>query len=50
MFPLVVRMDERLLHDLMDDKSIWQLFSRALNARHINVQIIPFYKNYVHFF
>jgi len=40
-------MNTQLLHDLLDDKSVWQCFSHSLNAKKINPKAIPYYLNHV---
>lgn len=43
-------MKSQLLHDLLDDKSSWSLFTKMLKAKKINPQSFPYYKNYVQHF
>ena len=43
-------MKNQLLHDLLDDKSVWSLFNKMLKAKRINPQAIPYYRNYVQHF
>ena len=40
-------MNNQLLHDLLDDKSLWYRFSQALKAKRIKSNVIPFYINNV---
>ena len=43
-------MKTQLLHDLLEDHSVWSLFSRRLKAKKINSQAFPYYRNYVQHF
>ena len=43
-------MKNQLLHDLLDDNSVWSVFSKILKAKKINPQAIPYYGNYVKHF
>ena len=43
-------MNTQLLHDLLDDKSIWHRFSHFLPAKKINPKAIPYYLNHAKHF
>ena len=43
-------MKNQLLHDLMDDNSVWSLFTKVLKAKKINPQAIPYYLNHAKHF
>ena len=40
-------MKRQLIHDLLDDTSVWHLFSKALNDKRVKSSKIPYYRNYV---
>lgn len=43
-------MNNRLLHDLIDDKSVWIRFFQSLSAKKINPTVIPYYISHVKHF
>lgn len=43
-------MNSQLLHDLLNNKSIWSRFSQSLKAKNINPELFPYYRNHVHRF
>jgi hypothetical protein len=43
-------MENRLLHDLLDDKAIWQKFTFALKAKRVNPHAIPYFVRGVQIF
>ena len=43
-------MNTQLLHDLLDDQSIWHRFSHSLRAKKINPKAIPYYLNHAKHF
>ncbi|MEE9325847.1 MAG: integron integrase [Cocleimonas sp.] len=43
-------MNKRLLHDLLDDKSLWYDYSKTLKNKNIKSKAIPYYRNNVKYF
>ena len=43
-------MNNQLLHELMDDKSVWHRFSHSLRSKKINPKAIPYYLNHAKHF
>ena len=39
-------MNKRLLHDLLDDKSLWYDYSKTLKNKNIKSKAIPYYRNH----
>ena len=40
-------MNNRLLHDLLDDRLVWANFFNVLQSKKINPKSLPYYKNHV---
>jgi len=40
-------MNDKLLHDLLDDKSVWIRFSQNIKSKNINSKVFPYYKNHI---
>jgi integron integrase len=43
-------MNNRLLHDLIDDKAVWSCFFKSLSATKISPKVIPYYISHVKHF